>query len=203
MKREFLKELGLEDDVISKIMKEHGKTIQKMDDTIETYRGKISELQTDIATKSKDYEELNKEHMLSKAKIEEFEKVDIDGLKNSIQEWENKYNEREYDLSIDKYMQDYKFTSELAKEATISKFKEQKFKLKDGKLDGAEDYMKKFMEENKSAFVIEDNNMQNNNNNLLNNNSMTNTSTYSYNPASGTNTDDLASFEGMLDSLSK
>ena len=59
MKREFLKELGLEDDVISKIMKEHGKTIQKMDDTIETYRGKISELQTDIATKSKDYEELN------------------------------------------------------------------------------------------------------------------------------------------------
>lgn len=203
MKREFLKELGLEDDVISKIMKEHGKTIQKMDDTIETYRGKISELQTDIATKSKDYEELNKEHMLSKAKIEEFEKVDIDGLKNSIQEWENKYNEREYDLTIDKYMQDYKFTSELAKEATISKFKEQKFKLKDGKLDGAEDYMKKFMEENKSAFVIEDNNMQNNNNNLLNNNSMTNTSTYSYNPASGTNTDDLQAFEGMLDSLSK
>ena len=203
MKREFLKELGLEDDVISKIMKEHGKTIQKMDDTIETYRGKISELQTDIATKSKDYEELNKEHMLSKAKIEEFEKVDIDGLKNSIQEWENKYNEREYDLTIDKYMQDYKFTSELAKEATISKFKEQKFKLKDGKLDGAEDYMKKFMEENKSAFVIEDNNIQNNNNNLLNNNSMTNTSTYSYNPASGTNTDDLQAFEGMLDSLSK
>ena len=203
MKREFLKELGLEDDVISKIMKEHGKTIQKMDDTIETYRGKISELQTDIATKSKDYEELNKEHMLSKAKIEEFEKVDIDGLKNSIQEWENKYNEREYDLTIDKYMQDYKFTSELAKEATISKFKEQKFKLKDGKLDGAEDYMKKFMEENKSAFVIENNNTQNNNNNLLNNNSMTNTSTYSYNPASGTNTDDLQAFEGMLDSLSK
>lgn len=203
MKREFLKELGLEDDVISKIMKEHGKTIQKMDDTIETYRGKISELQTDIATKSKDYEELNKEHMLSKAKIEEFEKVDIDGLKNSIQEWENKYNQREYDLSVDKYMQDYKFTSELAKEATISKFKEQKFKLKDGKLDGAEEYMKKFMEENKSAFVIEDNNMQNNNNNLLNNNSMTNTSTYSYNPASGTNTDDLKAFEGMLDSLSK
>ena len=203
MKREFLKELGLEDDVISKIMKEHGKTIQKMDDTIETYRGKISELQTDIATKSKDYEELNKEHMLSKAKIEEFEKVDIDGLKNSIQEWENKYNQREYDLSVDKYMQDYKFTSELAKEATISKFKEQKFKLKDGKLDGAEDYMKKFMEENKSAFVIEDNNTQNNNNNLLNNNSMANTSTYSYNPASGTNTDDLQAFEGMLDSLSK
>ena len=203
MKREFLKELGLEDDVISKIMKEHGKTIQKMDDTIETYRGKISELQTDIATKSKDYEELNKEHMLSKAKIEEFEKVDIDGLKNSIQEWENKYNQREYDLSVDKYMQDYKFTSELAKEATISKFKEQKFKLKDGKLDGAEEYMKKFMEENKSAFVIEDNNTQNNNNNLLNNNSMTNTSTYLYNPASGTNTDDLQAFEGMLDSLSK
>lgn len=203
MKREFLKELGLEDDVISKIMKEHGKTIQKMDDTIETYRGKISELQTDIATKSKDYEELNKEHMLSKAKIEEFEKVDVDGLKNSIQEWENKYNQREYDLSVDKYMQSYKFTSELAKEATISKFKEQKFKLKDGKLDGAEDYMKKFMEENKSAFVIEDNNTQNNNNNLLNNNSMTNTSTYSYNPASGTNTDDLQAFEGMLDSLSK
>ena len=110
MKREFLKELGLEDDVISKIMKEHGKTIQKMDDTIETYRGKISELQTDIATKSKDYEELNKEHMLSKAKIEEFEKFDIDGLKNSIQEWENKYNQREYDLSVDKYMQNYKFT---------------------------------------------------------------------------------------------
>ena len=203
MKREFLKELGLEDDVISKIMKEHGKTIQKMDDTIETYRGKISELQTDIATKSKDYEDLNKEHMLSKAKIEEFEKVDIDDLKNSIQEWENKYNEREYDLTIDKYMQDYKFTSELAKEATISKFKEQKFKLKDGKLDGAEEYMKKFIEENKSAFVIEDNNMQNDNNNLLNNNSMANTSTYSYNPASGTNTDDLQAFEGMLDSLSK
>ena len=203
MKREFLKELGLEDDVIGKIMKEHGKSIQKLDDTIETYRGKISDMQTEIATKGKDYEDLNKDYTVAKAKVEEFEKMDVDGLKNTIQEWENKYNQREYDLSVDKYMQGYKFTSDLAKEATISKFKEQKFKLKDGKLDGAEEFMKKFMEDNKSAFVDESDPSINNNLNINQNNNLPSFSPYSYTPASGSNKDDIKSFESMIDNLSK
>ncbi|EKX89284.1 Uncharacterised protein [Peptostreptococcus anaerobius] len=196
MKREFLKELGLEDDVIGKIMKEHGKSIQKLDDAIETYRGKISDLQTDIATKDKAYEDLNKELTVSKAKVEDFEKLDVEGLKKSVQDWENKYNEREYDLSVDKYMQGYKFTSDLAKEATISKFKEQKFKLKDGKLDGAEDFMKKFIEENKSAFVVEGEGNNNASNGISNG-----PAPYKYVPAGGSSAEDIKDFESMLDSM--
>lgn len=196
MKREFLKELGLEDDVIGKIMKEHGKSIQKLDDAIETYRGKISDLQTDIATKDKAYEDLNKELTVSKAKVEDFEKLDVEGLKKSVQDWENKYNEREYDLSVDKYMQGYKFTSDLAKEATISKFKEQKFKLKDGKLDGAEDFMKKFIEENKSAFVVEGEGNNNASNGISNG-----PAPYKYVPAGGSSAEDINDFESMLDSM--
>lgn len=55
--------------------------------------------------------------------------------------------------AINDYFKDTKFTSELARKATIAEFKEQKFELKNGKFTGADEFMEKFKKENEAAFV--------------------------------------------------
>ena len=46
----------------------------------------------------------------------------------------------------------HKFTSELAREMALQKLKEQNFELKDGVLEGADDFMEKMKGDNASAF---------------------------------------------------
>ena len=57
MKRSFLKELGLESEVIDKIMAENGKDIQKYKTEIEDYIEEIKELKSAQIDKSKAIEE--------------------------------------------------------------------------------------------------------------------------------------------------
>lgn len=67
MKREFLKDLGLEDDVINKIMAENGKEVA-------VYRAKLDDLNEQIQVKDTTIKQKSD-------KISEFEKVDIEALK--------------------------------------------------------------------------------------------------------------------------
>lgn len=78
MKREFLKELGLEKSVIDKIMDENGKDIAAEQTNTKAVKGQL-----DIANKS--IADL-------KADLKKFEGTDIEGLKSKIADWETKYN---------------------------------------------------------------------------------------------------------------
>lgn len=67
MKREFLKDLGLEDEVINKIMAENGKEVT-------TLKAKIDDLNEQVQVKETTIKQKND-------KISELEKVDIEAIK--------------------------------------------------------------------------------------------------------------------------
>ncbi|SEN80437.1 Phage minor structural protein GP20 [Peptostreptococcus russellii] len=142
MKRSFLSELGLEDEVIDKIMAEHGKTTQRLQDKIGAKDTEIQTLQGELDT--------------ANGKLSNFEKIDVEKLKSEAEEWKSKYENFERDNAVNDFFKDYKFTSDLAKKATINEFKAQNFELKDGKFDGADKFMKQFVKDNETAFVKED-----------------------------------------------
>lgn len=77
MKREFLKELGLSDDVIDKIMAENGKDV-------ESEKAKIAAKEAEIKNITAQLSEANKQ-------IEAFKGMDIDGIKKAADEWKTKY----------------------------------------------------------------------------------------------------------------
>lgn len=78
MKREFLEGLGLEKDVIDKIMGEAGKDLTTEQNVTKAVKGQL-----DVANKS--IADL-------KADLKKFEGTDIEGLKTKISDWETMYN---------------------------------------------------------------------------------------------------------------
>jgi len=83
MKREELKELGLEDDVIEKVMKLHGQSTESL-------KQKTEAAETKAASIEKQLEEAN-------AAIEGFKKLDVDGIKEAADDWKAKYEQAQKD----------------------------------------------------------------------------------------------------------
>ena len=144
MKRSFLKELGLESDVIDKIMTENGKDIEKYKSDIEDYVSEIRDLKAGKVDVSKEIEKaIEKKEEEYKERFEKAEKYD-----SVFKELET--------LNID-------FTSSLAKEAIFNKFKEKDFKLKENKFgEDAINFIKELKESNKDAFKETEKNNANN-----------------------------------------
>ena len=148
MKRAFLKELGLDGEIIDKIMAENGADIEK--------QKKATEKATQDLEKYKaENEGLKTQLNEANTQIQSFKEMDIDGIKASAEEWKNKYetdtkalNEKiaakDYDYAIKDFMSNYKL---------INKFKSKEFKLEEGKFLGGEDFMKEYKENHKSLFV--------------------------------------------------
>lgn len=101
--------------------------------------------------------------------IQSYKDMDIEGIKKSAKEWEDKYNAdtkaledkltaQEYSHAADMFMSKYQFTSKPAREGVMAEFNKKGFKLEDGKFLGAEDYMNSLMESEdyKGAFKTED-----------------------------------------------
>jgi phage minor structural protein GP20 len=81
MKREFLKELGLTDEQIDKIMAENGKDIAREQE-------KTGEKDKEIELIGSQLKEANKT-------IKSYKDMDIDGIKKSANEWETKAKQLE------------------------------------------------------------------------------------------------------------
>lgn len=122
MERKFLKDLGLEDDAIEKIMKEYGTSIQ----------GKANDI-TNLTTKLND---ANKEIDTYKTKITDLEKAsgdnskiqkELDDLKQEIADKERKEAEKKQDdiltNNIVSVIGDKKFVNDYTKNAIISDIK--------------------------------------------------------------------------------
>lgn len=103
MKTEFLKELGIAEEVISKIMAENGKDIE--------------------ATKNKfaDYEDVKKQLKTADETINGYKNMDIDGIKRSATEWETKAKQAEIDAA--KKISDMQFNHALNGALTGAKAK--------------------------------------------------------------------------------
>lgn len=166
MKREFLKELGLEDSVIDKVMAENGKDVEKQKKDLDKANEKIKNLETEIDTNKKTLDEAN-------SQIEKFKEMDVEGIKKSADEWKTKYETfqketenqkeefekkikaQEYEFSAKDFINGLNFTNDFTKNAFLKEFMNQEFKISEGKFLGADDYINQFKEKNPGVFAEE------------------------------------------------
>ena len=125
MKREFLEGLGLENEKVEAIMKEHGTAISKLNSDLTNSKNEVQTLKTQI-------DDANKE-------IQSYKDMDIDSIKKSASDWETKYNElvenqkaeKEQNIRnerVNTFFADIKFSSEMAKAGVIAEFNKKDFK---------------------------------------------------------------------------
>ena len=202
MKRSFLRELGIDAEIIDKIMAENGKDIEKYKSEIEDYVSEIKELKSknvDMdkaiadAVKEKEAEfesklaEKDKVIKETEDKVKDFDKIseELNGLKQANVD-------REYTEAINNFFTESKvdFTSNFAKEAILNKFKEKKFELKEGKF-GKD--ASKFIDELKTtdAGAFKEVKDDDNNNNQQ---------YYQYEPK-GTNSDQTSDIQAQVNSI--
>lgn len=171
MQRKFLEGLqieglenGLPKEIIDSIMNENGKDVEA---TKTKLSGQIENLQSELNSKDEMLNNVNSE-------IEKYKGMDIESIKKSATEWEEKYKnfetqskadkeafekklqDQQYEFAVKEFVGQHNFTSDFTKNAFIEDFKKQGLKLNEGKFLGAEDYIKQFQEKNQGVFVIKE-----------------------------------------------
>lgn len=165
MKRDFLKELGLEGDVIDKIMAEHGKDINTAKGDADAQTQKIAAQDTEIQGLKDQLAQRDKD-----IKALQDGNANADELKNQLTEWQSKYKNDTDELNkklkdqkegferqtaTDKFFAGYKFSSELAKKAAIADFNAKALKLENGAFVGGKEWMDALKKNEPSAFAPE------------------------------------------------
>lgn len=119
---------------------------------------------------AKDVELSGVKQQLSDAntEIQSYKDMDVDGIKKSVDDWKTKYDadtkklqdqltaqERSYAESM--FLSGYQFTSKAARKGVLEELREKNFKIENGQLQGAKDFMTGLMEneEYKGAFKVE------------------------------------------------
>lgn len=162
MKRDFLKNLGLADDVIDKIMAENGADINAARGELATVQQQLQAAQTEsaglktqLAERDKDIEALRKDKGSSEeltAKLTELQtKYETDT--KSLQE---KLDQQARDHAAEKFLDGYKFSSKAARKSAFAEFKAKNLKLTDGKFEGAEEFMAALKKEDPTMFAADD-----------------------------------------------
>lgn len=154
MKRDFLKNLGLEDSVIDQILDENSKDIGREKQKADNNRAELVDAQERLKTVQAELDALKKSSGDSaeiQKKLDELQaKYETD-----IAERDAKLADRDYFDAISKAIQEksLKFSSKSAERAFVSALKENKLELKDGKLDGIDDFIKAQKEADPDAFA--------------------------------------------------
>ena len=159
MKRENLEALDLGDGMklpksaVDYIMAENGKDIEAKNNTITTLTTERDGLKTQLAT--------------ANTEIQSYKDMDIDGIKGKVTEWETRYNTdtkalqdkldaANYGFSVKEFAGGLKFSSKAAREAFTTALTAKKLPLQDGKLLGAEDFVKAYQTDDPDAFAADD-----------------------------------------------
>lgn len=166
MERDYLKKLGLEDDVIEKIMAQHGKdieaakkaeadaqkqTIASKDTEIEGLKGQISQRDTDIkALKDGAADAATVKQQL--ADLQGKYKTDTDALNKRLKDQQAGF---ERQTATDKFFSGVKFSSELAKKAAVADFNEKALKLENGSFVGGKEWLDDLRKSQPTAFAEE------------------------------------------------
>lgn len=154
VKREFLRELGIEDEVLDKIIIENGKDVQG--------------LQAQIESLTADRDGLREQLAAANEQIEGFKELDVDGIKAKADEWKQKAEQAEREL--DERIADIQFDHALEKQLAGAKARDagiimglldrEGLKLTDdGKILGLEEQLSKIKEEKGFLFESEDEGM--------------------------------------------
>lgn len=158
MKRDFLKELGLADDVINKIMAENGEDIEREKRIAEKAKADLNEARQNFDRLNQDYEKLKNTA------------GDVAGIQSKLEELQKKYDTdtetlkgqlatRDYMDAVGKAISGYakgtglKFSSKAAERDFISELKKKNLELKDGQLNGFDDFVKERKTSDPDAFA--------------------------------------------------
>ncbi len=136
MKTDFLKELGLEKDVIDKIMAENGKDI-------EGYKAQVSQLETEKANLTQQLGDAN-------TQIEGFRSLDVEGIKAAADEYKAKFeaSEKKAKADIEKLQFEHALTGALSsakaknEKAVAALLDIDALKLENGTIIGLEEQIK-------------------------------------------------------------
>lgn len=162
MKRDFLKDLGIEGDVIKQIMDENGKDVE------EAKKG-IEDLKQQVASKDTEISGLREQIVQRDADIEALRtaSADNESLKSQLTELQAKYStdtaelqqklrdqatEFETSKATEAFFNDVEFSSQLAREAAIAQFKSKDFKLENGTFQGGKEWLEELRKNSPDAF---------------------------------------------------
>ncbi|MDR1101023.1 MAG: phage scaffolding protein [Clostridiales bacterium] len=145
MTREFLKGLDLEDEVIDKIMGEHGKAVTKSTEQLNAVKGQLKTAEDTL----KKFEGIDPEKI--KGEIETYKT----NASNAKTDAEAKIAELEFSAALKDALNDTKFTSKHAKEGVMAQIKAKGLKLENGAIIGLEDTLKSIRETHADSFVVE------------------------------------------------
>lgn len=154
MKREFLKELGLEDEATNKIMAEHGKSVNDIKEKAEKadeLESQTKDYKQQLADRDKQLEDLSK-----KAKGNEELTKELDDLKKANQtateEYENKLKKQSFEYSLKDALSANKVRNPKAVKALLDT---ETIKLDGDKLLGLDDQLKAIKESDPYLFEDE------------------------------------------------
>lgn len=153
MKREFLKDLGIEDGTIDKIMDENSSDIGRMKSKADTATTEIADLKAQIAARDTDLAALKASATTTEA------------VQAKLTELEGKYTTDTEALTAKLADRDYldaitrtvsgasiKFSSKAAEKAYLADLKERKLEIKDGVLDGFDNFHREQTTADPTAF---------------------------------------------------
>ncbi|MNV65477.1 Phage minor structural protein GP20 [compost metagenome] len=92
--------------------------------------------------------------------------MDVTAIKADVENWKTKHTtdtenlksalaKKDYEVEVDRFLGGYKFTTNLAQKAVRDELITKELKIENGKILGADDYIKTLQESDPDAFVVE------------------------------------------------
>lgn len=154
MKREFLESLGLEKESVDKIMAENGADLEREKAKTTQAKADLADAQAKLAEREKYLEGLQKtagDAEANKKKLEELQaKYEAD-----TNQYKSQLAARDYEDAINRAISDkmLKFSSKAAERDFIASVKEKQLELKDGILNGLDEFIQAQKEADPGAFA--------------------------------------------------
>lgn len=154
MKREFLTNMGLEKEQVDKIMAEHGKSTNKLQEEKENAEQKaqeVDDLKQQITDRDQQLTDLQKKAKDNKELTDEIDRLKQEN-ENSTQELQQKLEQQEFNFKLEKELSGAKARDVRAVKPFLDM---ESIKLKDGEFEGLKDQLDKVKEEHGYLFEEE------------------------------------------------
>lgn len=160
MNREELEKIGLTKEQIDEVMKMKGNLISEKDT-------EINKLSKDLDTATTERDDLKTQLSNANTEIQSYKEMDVEGIKQKINDWETKYEtdtkalqkklaQKDYDHTIEKMVEGLKFSSTSAKKTFTNDLIAKELKIENNNLLGFDDFVKEYKESDPGAFVPEE-----------------------------------------------
>ena len=165
MTNEFLKNLGIDEEIIKQIQAEAGKDLSsaktKLQQQIDSLTSNVSELQGQIAERDTNIETIKQqltEAQGSKTKFNELQQSLTDlqtQYANDKAGWDEKLKKQQYEFLAKETMHGIDFSSNAAKENFYQKLMQKNLPVENEKLLGFDDYLAEIKAADPGAFKVE------------------------------------------------